>query len=135
MEMSEKDKKNHFKKGWRLNDKKAYVLRGDVIDVRDSRGRQNIAPIKHRAIWDIKIPRWYCLMIRKKIKSLTMTVRDGISHRIQLSELNSPRDLRAPSLHFELYQSVSYNGAGSALIHVWSDSGGIPGHDLRPAQL
>jgi hypothetical protein len=26
---------------------------------------------------------------------------------------------------------VSYNGAGSALVHVWSDSGGIPGHDLR----
>jgi hypothetical protein len=31
-------------------------------------------------------------------------------------------------------QVVSYNGAGSALLHVWSDSGGIPGHDLRTPQ-
>jgi hypothetical protein len=28
----------------------------------------------------------------------------------------------------------SYNGAGGALLHVWSDSGGIPGHDLRTPQ-
>lgn len=98
-------------------------------------GAQNISPIKHRAISGNQNTE---VLLPYDTEEDQIAYDDGPGRYFPSYTTVGTKfatrftPLQACTLSY--IKVCSYNGAGSALIHVWSDSGGIPGHDLRTPQ-
>jgi hypothetical protein len=96
---------------------------------------QNIAPVRHRAIAGNQNTE---IVLPYDTEEDQIAYDDGPGRYFpSYTTVGTKFEVRFTPLQactLSYIKVASYNGAGSALIHVWSDSGGIPGHDLRTPQ-